>query len=289
MKKDNFNKWLIGVDLDGTLLDNNDELTQKNIDVVRRLTHDGHIVSIITGRPFRSSKHIYRQLGLNTIMANHNGAIIHNPKDLGFISNQTGISRKIISDITGEKGFHNNVENFAVETSKKLYILKHDKWLEDFFFIEGELQVEISDSFDQCAAKMEVDPYSMLVLMKSNVSSEEMSRYILNLKNKYGNSIMLRSWQHPNVKNQIVLEVNPVSTDKGHALRKIRNYYNIHSHHTIVFGDGLNDVPMFDEAKHSIVMENANDSIRFFASEMTFKDNHNSGVGDYLEKWFYGE
>lgn len=280
-------KWLIAVDLDGTLLDNNDKIPQKNIDVIKRLQNDGHVISIITGRPFRSSKHIYEELGLNSIMGNHNGAILHNPSDPGFIATENGVNRRLIAEFTSDPLFVDNVENFAVETKTKLVIKKSDKWLEEFFFIEGELEIEVSDSLNEMIENLPIDPYSMLVLMKSKISKEDMSRAILDLKTKYGDSLTFRSWQHPKVKDQIVLEVNPISTDKGHALRKIRNYHNIHAHKTMVFGDGLNDVQMFDESAHSIVMKNADESIRFFGSDMTFETNHNAGVGDYLEKWFY--
>ena len=42
---------LIALDLDGTTLNNQSKLTNETITTLRALARDGHIVSIITGRP----------------------------------------------------------------------------------------------------------------------------------------------------------------------------------------------------------------------------------------------
>ena len=57
---------LIALDLDGTTLNNQSALTQETIRTLRTLADEGHIVSIITGRPYRIARHIYDQIG-NTL------------------------------------------------------------------------------------------------------------------------------------------------------------------------------------------------------------------------------
>lgn len=49
--------------------------------IERELKEKGHIVCIITGRPWRSTRPIYKMLGLNTVVTNYNGSQIHNPSD----------------------------------------------------------------------------------------------------------------------------------------------------------------------------------------------------------------
>ena len=52
-------KKLIAIDLDGTTLNNNSELTQETIDTLHAVKNLGHEVAIVTGRPYRNSKQYY--------------------------------------------------------------------------------------------------------------------------------------------------------------------------------------------------------------------------------------
>ena len=49
-------KKLVAIDLDGTTLNNQSQLTQKTEEAIRKVIEQGHIVSIATGRPFRTSQ-----------------------------------------------------------------------------------------------------------------------------------------------------------------------------------------------------------------------------------------
>ena len=70
---------LIAIDLDGTTLNNDSKLSLLTIKTLRLLDRMGHLVCIVTGRPFRTSKDIYYQLGIQSPMVNFNGALCHFP------------------------------------------------------------------------------------------------------------------------------------------------------------------------------------------------------------------
>lgn len=70
---------LIAIDLDGTTLNNESQLTAETIKTLRAAAKEGHIVSIITGRPYRIARRIYDQIGIKTPMVNFNGALAHIP------------------------------------------------------------------------------------------------------------------------------------------------------------------------------------------------------------------
>ena len=55
---------LIALDLDGTTLNNQSKLTNETIITLRALARDGHIVSIITGRPTELPNIFTMKLGL---------------------------------------------------------------------------------------------------------------------------------------------------------------------------------------------------------------------------------
>ena len=70
---------LIAIDLDGTTLNENSQITPKTKEVLTKATAAGHIVSIVTGRPNRISENYYDFLGLKSPMINFNGAVGHIP------------------------------------------------------------------------------------------------------------------------------------------------------------------------------------------------------------------
>ena len=67
-------KKIIAVDLDGTALDKNEQLSHKTINILQKASQAGHIVSIITGRPYRISSQYYKQRGIPNPIINFNGA-----------------------------------------------------------------------------------------------------------------------------------------------------------------------------------------------------------------------
>lgn len=79
---------LITLDLDGTTLNNHSQLSPLTIKTLQKATRAGHLVSIVTGRPYRMARDIYDQLQLTTPMANFNGALTHIPHQNGMASIQ---------------------------------------------------------------------------------------------------------------------------------------------------------------------------------------------------------
>ena len=72
---------LICLDLDGTLLNDNKEISSYTKQVLNELQQRGHQIMIATGRPYRASQMYYHELNLTTPIVNFNGAYVHHPKD----------------------------------------------------------------------------------------------------------------------------------------------------------------------------------------------------------------
>ena len=59
--------YLICLDLDGTLLNDNKEISPYTKQVLTELQQCGHYVMIATGRPYRASQMYYHELNMNTL------------------------------------------------------------------------------------------------------------------------------------------------------------------------------------------------------------------------------
>lgn len=77
------------------------------------------------------------------------------------------------------------------------------------------------------------------------------------------------------------LDIIVKGVSKGSAIKDVLNYFKIDKDNAYAFGDGNNDVEMFDEVGHSIAMGNASDYVKSFAKEITDTVD-NDGFYNYL-------
>ena len=72
---------LLALDIDGTLLNDKRELTDKTILAVKRAIESGVHVTLCTGRPIQGVKWLVEKLAITTPVITYNGAEIVDPKD----------------------------------------------------------------------------------------------------------------------------------------------------------------------------------------------------------------
>lgn len=81
------------------------------------------------------------------------------------------------------------------------------------------------------------------------------------------------------------IEMIPTGIDKATAIRQIQMIHGIDADHTIVFGDGQNDLGMLQSAKYSVAMDNALPEVKAAANYVT-ETNTNDGVAKFLQQHF---
>lgn len=84
------------------------------------------------------------------------------------------------------------------------------------------------------------------------------------------------------------IEMIPLSTDKGTAVKQIQKEQGVDFDHTFVFGDGMNDVGMMHEAKYSVAMGNGLEEVKKQANYVT-ETNAKDGLAKFLEDYFKDE
>lgn len=92
---------LVAIDLDGTLLNDAKQISEQTVAAISSLPQRGVHIVIATARPPRSVRHLYQQLGLNTLQINYNGALIWDePKQTAVFHRPIAgpLVREIIAD-----------------------------------------------------------------------------------------------------------------------------------------------------------------------------------------------
>ncbi|MFT8668872.1 MAG: Cof-type HAD-IIB family hydrolase [Liquorilactobacillus hordei] len=263
-------KKLIALDLDGTTLNADSLISSRTISVLQKASKAGHIVSIVTGRPYRISKNYYDELKIKTPMINFNGALGHIPYRTWGKEYQDTFSREIAFDLLKNK------ENLGIKLitaeAKTMVLADSVNPVTDGFF-PTSLSTQQLLNEDNLAT----DPASVTLL----VDDDAKEKIISELRNNYGDYIEIGVWGGKNP----ILELAPKGITKEKGVRLLANNYNIDRKNIIAFGDEHNDYEMIDYAGWGVVMKNGTDALKKISNDITELDNTQDGLANYLENY----
>ena len=272
-------KWLFTIDLDGTLLKNSatGEIHKKDKSAIKKLIEAGHTVSLVTGRPWRSTQKAYEELGLNTIVGNYNGAQIHNPSDYSFVPLTSYMNLNDVMYILGDKKIKKTMTNLAIEGPGWVMLEKRDKDLERVFGFKDAAKLKIGINFH----KLPLKPTGIIFDTKPGVNILKLKDY---LERRYGDLVEFSSWSKGEGLTP-VFDMTNVGITKAKAVSLMARYYDIPLNRTVSIGDGYNDVPMFETTEISVSVANASDDIKARTTYSTTKSNKEGAIAEFVSKF----
>ena len=266
---------LITIDLDGTLLDNEKNISEKNKLAIKRC-HDNDVkIVLATGRPINGVMRYLNELGLTTkndYVICYNGAKTFNVGTNEIVISST-INGKIVKELY-QKSKELDVDFHAFRFNEELITPKANPYTD----VEATINKIDYHLFDFNDIKDDE-----LFLKAMMVSSDENITRIIPINEKiYGNDYsILRS-------SKIFLEFLNKNIDKGQALEGLAKYLNININETMAIGDAGNDIPMIKKAGIGVAMENAFLEVKKSADYITLS-NLNDGVSYAINKFVFGE
>jgi Cof subfamily protein (haloacid dehalogenase superfamily) len=262
---------LIALDLDGTLLNQHQEVTIKTKKVLQYLIAQGHEVMIATGRPPRSSLVYYNDIGMKTPMVNFNAAYISHPLDKSFPISHSPLDLKNVKEIIHSiEGF--NMFNVITEVVDDVYIHAFDENLMNKFLM-GNPHTTIGD----IRMNLHQNPTAMLIQADEKVYKDIRNH----LTHHYADVVDHRTWAAP----WNVIEIIQKGISKGNGVAQVADYLNINRENVIAFGDEDNDLEMLHWAGTGVAMANGIDQVKDIANEITLS-NIEEGVATYLIDYF---
>lgn len=267
------NKKLIALDLDGTTLNDNSKISVETKEVITSLRKKGHIVSIVTGRPFRNSYYYYDELKLDSPIVNFNGAWCHVPTQPNWSHYyHKTLSKDLALSMLSLKS-NSEVQLIAAESQQAIYIEGEYVPYPDFFpegiQVSKQLRPEI----------LTEDPTSVGVFTTTRDYQPYIEQKIVE---QYGDAVEVRTWGGETP----CLEVVAAGVQKALGLERIASFYGIDRKDILAFGDQENDYEMIQYAGHGVVMSNGIQSLKDIADDITRVTNHENGVADYLASYF---
>lgn len=261
---------LIALDLDGTTLNSDAQITLKTQQTLTELQNVGHIVSIVTGRPNRLSEPFYQQLGLTSPMVNFNGALMHIPGQAWAGEYQYTINKDIVFSLFQLK------ERFKIQmiaAEGKTMFLADQTYANTFSFFPTTLK---SDEI-LTRESLRQDPAAVTVFVE-RADQDALRAEIL----RQFPDVSVNTWGGL----ASVLEIVHHGIHKATGLAKLAAHYDIDQSDIIAFGDESNDLDMLAYAGTGVAMQNAIAPIKAIADDITPLTNAQDGVANYLRQYF---
>ena len=275
----NNDKYLIVSDLDGTLLNSKSELSETTIQTVKELVNEGHIFCIATGRPLRSSLHIYKQLELDSLLINHNGSYISNPSDKEFTPIQLVFNKEIAKQILSDTKIQEIITNAFLEVDGQNYQWCHtNKTIEFKDDLWKYYHIDVNDenliNLNKNPENIKHDLYALLLHI-SDCDVNLFNKLMYHIKN-ISPYLQVRMIKIPNL--GMMVEINTYFADKSMGVNYLTSYYGIPLDKVIAFGDADNDMRMLSKVKYGFAMSNGKDTAKMSARHITKFTNDEDGV-----------
>lgn len=271
-------KKLYVTDLDGTLLKNDATLSEFSRQELEKLIKEKNIYfTVASARGRNSIKFILKDFPFNIPIIENNGA---------YISDYITGEHKIINNI--EKEICEDILDMIEEYKCKSYISsfngKEDKLYYTDIINEGmellrqtklkenDKRLSKIDSFHDVVKKDKV--VSFTIINKEEVLTPLVDAVV----NKYKDSLNYNYEEDQYYKGWHWFTINAYEATKARAIETLKKTLTDEELELVVFGDNLNDIPMFKIGDRSVAVENAKDELKTFATEVIGNNEEDSVV-----------
>lgn len=268
------NKYLICLDLDGTILTEKKKVRFQTRNYLRKLEKQGHVILISTGRSPRSTHRFYKAMGLSTSpISCCNGSVLRYPNNNDPRNDSITIQKEVIFDIYNN--FRDKIDSMFCQTDECIWVYNRYYFDWEINENEGKCIIYVGD----ISKILNANPNTFTIRTKDDF--DEVCTEITNFLEKKYPYLEIESWLSNNY-----CDIRRKDTTKLSRILKVAKSLNIDEDHIFTFGDGANDISMINRFKHGYAMINSVDEIKKEANNITKKDNDHNGVVYELKKFF---
>lgn len=278
---------LIASDLDGTLLNEYGQVSEKNKEMIQRAIDNGIRFVVATGRSWEAASKPLQQAGITSPIISLNGATIYDEdKKLKYetpLERET--ARRVLSVAKEADMYLEFFTNKGIFSESREYFLKvlvdimqsaNPELTEEEIreFAHLRFQMEPVTFIDDYYHIFELEEIVIYKVLGFSLNEEDLAE--VRTKLEMESSLEITSSGNTN------LEFNHPDAQKGIALEHLAEQYGISMEQVISIGDNWNDVSMLKNAGKSFAMDNASSEIKEIADEVT-KSNIEDGVAVVIE------
>ena len=260
---------LIVIDLDGTLLNDEHKLSERNRDAIKKAAAQGVRVVLATGKTRTSAESVIKDLALDTPGVYLQGLMLCNSD--GTIRKQT----------TMEKAPLRRVINYAESNGFEVLAYSGNRLIArhaDAPFNEiTKFGEPVPEAVGPLVNVLDTTPINKVVIISNSTRKLNALRWQLN--QQVGAHITL-------TRSAVVsqLEVLPKNCSKANGVRLLLKDLGIALENVMAIGDAENDIEMLKMVGLGVAVGNAAEAVKAAAMEVV-ASNNNNGVAEALEKF----
>lgn len=286
------NNMLILIDLDGTLLDSDSKLSERNKIAVNKMIELGNYIAIATGRNYKEAKTLTKDINSSAIISSNGSHIVDwDGQTIADKSMDKNLAKKItniLNNYNGIRYYFTSADEIITENKLsflKKFILSSKSSERMTFFEKIKKAIKVYKHFN--SMNINSAKNYQAYFDKNNFSIhkffaigkvEDIAKAKMELSNNLSEYLKITSSGDNN------LEINSKNISKGKALEFILENTKIDPIRTLAFGDSGNDVELFDKADFSVVMENSELKELHQKANLKTSSNNQNGVALVLEK-----
>ena len=266
---------LAALDLDGTLLDRNDQISPFTLDTIRRIQASGKTVAICTGRFPENVSILLSDAGIECPVISLNGCVIQ----------EKVYGEKIVNHYLSKALVQQVVD--VLESIRASYFIFGDKLVltrkEDYHHhshtIYGERMYNEAGVL-YLYGKEQIDASISKPMHKFYVYEDQTSCTLSQARQ----AVSLIEGIEITQSSDRNFEIMPKGIDKWSGLSFLIDRYQLSSDQVMAVGDQENDLPMIQNAGIGVAMGNANDNVKAAADDVT-DDHHMNGAAAALVRY----
>ncbi len=250
------NKVLIVTDMDGTLLDRSQNVSEENARAIKEFKARGGLFTLATGRMESAVLPYIRRLEIDLPVILYNGAKIYSPVTGKVLYEKRlvipkEIWKRFISGLCDESAILVYRESDVFAPVRNEVLEMHER--KDGVRCKDMREDWIDDPITKI---LFIAPRDKLEQFESLITTSGIRCEMVYSEANY-------------------LELLPEGATKGAALRELVHMLRIEGLHTIAVGDNGNDITMLQQADRGIAVENASQPLKEAADELTVHhENH---------------
>jgi len=269
---------LLAVDIDGTLLNPQFEISDRDLMALRRAHEVGIEVIVVTGRRHTFALPLAQQLGFDLWLISSNGAITRSLRGETFHRDLLPASQAL-KLCAAMKAFRSNtVLSFDTET-KGAIVLEHMKELEASIQRWLEKNLKYIDFVIPLENAIVTDPVQAMFC--GTIARMHEALAVLT-ENGFNTECTILRTEYP-LRDLSIVDILNQGCSKGHALERWARYRGIPREAVMAIGDNYNDIEMLAFAGYPVIMGNASDELRSKGWIVT-ASNANCGVASAVEQ-----
>ena len=265
---------LICIDMDGTLLMDDHQVSEVDQAAIKAAVKQGVHVAITTGRVYNCARLSAKTIGLTTPIIASNGAFIGGTNGETIYENPLLIEDvRDFLEITTQHGLLAYLTaNFGLISLQELPETNLYKQLNKMLKEDEQIQLVVLSSLDEIYGHYEGQILKGVCLAPNQDILNEVKAEI---KAKCPHLEVVSSWKNN-------FEVMKKGSSKGEAVKQLTKYFNLTPDEVMCIGDSENDLSMIQFAGVGVAMGNATEDVKQAAQFIT-TSNKEGGVANAIE------